>query len=293
MKLLDRRYNDEETGFGSKRELYSQAKEKEPLITMEEIDELFKEMSKKEPPLKDMFGHNSWIGNLPREQYQIDTGYINKGITEELAEGDDGYFLVCIDVFSKRAEVVPMFDVTSEEATKAFVKCVARMGFPRDVYTDEGSEFKKKFAEYVQQEHIIHTTTKTHARFAERFIRWVKMQLYKRRKLPGNWVKKLPVIVTKWNNSEHGSLNMSAAEAHKDENALQVKLALIMDSKNTRIYNDLKVGDMVRIKVKRGKPEKQTKAVWSQEVYKVNLVTHVGGVTKYLLKEKDRYFMRQ
>ena len=120
--------------------MYNQAKEKEPLVTMQEIDEYFKEMSKKEPPLKDMFGHNSWIGNLPREQYQIDTGYINKGITEELAEGDDGYFLVCIDVFSKRAEALPMFNVTSEEATKAFIKSVARMGFPREVYTDEGSE---------------------------------------------------------------------------------------------------------------------------------------------------------
>ena len=294
MKLLDKLYNDEETGFGSKRELYNQAKEKEPLVTMQEIDEFFKEMSKKEPPLKDMFGHNSWIGNLPREQYQLDTGYINKGITEELAEGDDGYFLVCIDVFSKRAEVVPMFDVTSEEATKAFMKCVARMGFPREVYTDEGSEFKKKFAEYVQQEHIIHTTTKTHARFAERFIRWVKMQLYKRRKLPGNWVKKLPVIVAKWNNSEHGSLNMSAAEAHKDENALQVKLALIMDSKNTRTYPDLKVGDMVRIKKKRGKLEKETKAVWSEEVYKIDFIyrSH-AGYSDYVLEGKDgMHFLR-
>ena len=39
---------------------------------MEEIDEFFKEMSKKEPPLKGTFGHNSWIGNLPRAQYQLD-----------------------------------------------------------------------------------------------------------------------------------------------------------------------------------------------------------------------------
>jgi len=168
------------------------------------------------------------------------------------------------------------------------------MGFPREVCTDEGSEFKKKFAEYVQKEHIIHTTTKTHARFAERFIRWVKMQLYKRRKLPGNWVKKLPVIVAKWNNSEHGSLNMSAAEAHKDENALQVKLALIMDSKNTRTYPDLKVGDMVRIKKKRGKLEKETKAVWSEEVYKIDFIyrSH-AGYSDYVLEGKDgMHFLR-
>jgi hypothetical protein len=167
------------------------------------------------------------------------------------------------------------------------------MGFPKEVYTDEGSEFKKDFAAWVQKEHIIHTTTKTHARFAERFIRWVKMQLYKRRKAPGNWNKKIPTIVAKWNNSEHGHLKMSAIEAHKDENALQVKLALITAAKNTRTYDDLKVGDNVRIKVKKGALEKETKAAWSDEVYTIDHIfrSH-AGYPDYTLKEKDGFFLR-
>ena len=113
-------------------------------------------------------------------------------------------------------------------------------------------------------------------------------------------MKKLPIIVAKWNNSEHGSLNMTAAEAHKDENALQVKLALIMDQHNTREYPALKVGDKVRVKVKRGKLEKETKAVWSQDVHEIVTATqsgdfrtgNLGGITRYALDGKDCFFMR-
>ncbi len=80
---------------------------------------------------------------------------------------------------------------------------------------------------------------------------------------------------------------MSAAEAHKDEHAPQVKLALIMDANNTSAYPPLKVGDTVRIKTRRGKLEKDTKAVWSEEVYKIKLITNrspfahdsIGGIT--------------
>ena len=42
MKLLEELYNDEETGFGSKRELYEQATEKNPLVTMEMVNEFFR-----------------------------------------------------------------------------------------------------------------------------------------------------------------------------------------------------------------------------------------------------------
>ena len=86
---------------------------------------------------------------------------------------------------------------------------------------------------------------------------------------------------------------MTAAEAHKDENALQVKLALIMDSKSTRIYDDLKEGDKVRIKKKRGKLEKETKAVWSEEVYKITgIYRSHAGYPDYVLEGKDGYFLR-
>ena len=39
LKLLEKLYTDEEKGFGRKKELYEQAKEKNPLVTMEMVNE--------------------------------------------------------------------------------------------------------------------------------------------------------------------------------------------------------------------------------------------------------------
>ena len=54
------------------------------------------------------------------------------------------------------------------------------------------------------------------------------------------------------------------------------------------------------MKVKRGKLEKETKAVWSQDVYKITTATqsgdfrtgNLGGITRYKLDGKDGFFMR-
>jgi hypothetical protein len=250
MKLLEELYNDEEKGFGSKKELYEQAKEKNPLVTMETVNEFFRKEGSTQAPVEDYKGHKSWVGNLPREQSQVDIGYISKGITEEIANGQEGHFFVCIDVFSKQAEVVVLSSTKAEEALRATKVCIDKMGFPKQLYMDGGSEFKGVFAQFCRQEQIELITTKSYARFAERFIRWVKMQLYKRKRIPGGWAKQVPNLVSKWNSSSHGSTKMNSTEAHKDENALDVKLSLIMDSKHNRKYPELKRGDQVRIKRK-------------------------------------------
>ena len=250
MKLLEELYNDEEKGFGRKKELYEQAKEKTPLVTKEMVNEFFRKEGSKQAPVEDYKGHNSWVGNLPREQYQVDIGYINKGITEEIADGQEGHFFVCKDVFSKRAEVVVLSTTTAEEALRALKICIDKMGFPKELYMDDGSEFKGVFANFCRQQQIELITTKSYARFAERFIRWVKMQLYKRKRIPGGWAKQVPNLVSKWNSSSHGSIKMNSTEAHKDENALDVKLSLTMDAKHARKYPELTRGDQVRIKRK-------------------------------------------
>ncbi len=58
----------------------------------------------------------------------MDVGYINKGITEEVARGREEYFMVCIDVFSKRAEVEKIDAVSGEETELALRKCIDAMG---------------------------------------------------------------------------------------------------------------------------------------------------------------------
>jgi len=65
-------------------ELYIQAHARDKLVTRELVKEFFNELDKNRAPLKDYKNDNSWVGRLPREQYQIDVGYLNKGITEDM-----------------------------------------------------------------------------------------------------------------------------------------------------------------------------------------------------------------
>ena len=104
MEMLKKLYEDPDTGFGSQQELFEQARADSQygnLVTRAMVTEFFEQRKKKSAPIEDYKGDNSWIANLPREQYQVDVGYINKGLTEELAQGEDGYFIVSIDVISK------------------------------------------------------------------------------------------------------------------------------------------------------------------------------------------------
>ena len=308
MKLLKKLYEDEEKGFGSQQELYEQARAKNPLTTMQMVKEFFKEQNKDKAPLKDYRTHNSWVGNLPREQYQVDVGYINKGITEDLADGEEGYFMVCIDVFSKRAEVVALKAVSSEETERALRICLDKMDFPTEIYCDQGVEFHGKFKKLCDELRIKIIVTKTYARFAERFIRWVKMQLVRRQGLPGSWTKQVPYLNDKWNSTKNKKNNLTPVEAHQDKHALEVKMAMMLDAKRERSYPELERGDKVRIKQKKKVMDKETTPKWSKEVYTVADISNgstyhltekqmANSATSYKLKNSegkfvDGYFMR-
>ena len=60
----------------------------------------------------------------------MDVGYINKGITEEVAREREEYLMVCIDVFSKRAEVEKI-DAVSSEQKNGSEKVHRRYGLPQ------------------------------------------------------------------------------------------------------------------------------------------------------------------
>jgi hypothetical protein len=52
------------------------------------------------------------------------------------------YLLTCIDVFSKKADVIPLKDREQSTVTTAFNKMLSSIGVPQTIYSDQGSEFK-------------------------------------------------------------------------------------------------------------------------------------------------------
>ncbi len=49
--------------------------------------------------------------------------------------------LVCIDTFSKKGDVELIKKKSASEVTNAMSKILERMGIPKFIYMDEGSEF--------------------------------------------------------------------------------------------------------------------------------------------------------
>jgi transposase InsO family protein len=52
------------------------------------------------------------------------------------------YIFACIDVFSKKADMIPLKDREQTTTTKAFEKILNNIGIPKTIYSDQGSEFK-------------------------------------------------------------------------------------------------------------------------------------------------------
>jgi hypothetical protein len=47
-----------------------------------------------------------------------------------------------VDVFTKKAGMVPLKDREQTTTTKAFEKILNNLGIPKTIYSDQGSEFK-------------------------------------------------------------------------------------------------------------------------------------------------------
>jgi hypothetical protein len=52
------------------------------------------------------------------------------------------FLLVLIDVFSKKADMIPLKDREQTTTTKAFEKILNYIGISKTIYSDQGSEFK-------------------------------------------------------------------------------------------------------------------------------------------------------
>ena len=94
--------------------------------------------------------------------------------------GSKNKAFICVDVFSKKVFVEPVDGTTSKDAVEGMRKAVFVMGPPKEVYSDDGGEFKGEFKKYLDGQGIKHIVTRRHAMFAERFTRYLRWHLRRR-----------------------------------------------------------------------------------------------------------------
>ena len=285
------------SGYGSKATTLKDAREKDKTIKMSDVETFFKNnVEMKAKPR----GHNSFIAPHNHYTYQIDLFFMGYYDFDEEQKFRGG--LVCIDVLSKYAVVVPIKTKNGEDVLEATKEALGKMGKkPKMIYTDDeraiaGEDFK----DYVEGEGITLHRTRGHPAFAERFIRTYKDMLFKRveadEKKGREHIKwtdyNLEIMLTYNDKMKHSATGMTPNQARKEKNEFRAMINVASKAKKERIYPTLEVGDKVKIMRKKAITEKERTSHWLKGYYVVQEIAEKLNQQYYKLTDYPRLLMR-
>jgi hypothetical protein len=185
------------------------------------------------------------------------------------------YLLTCIDVLSKFAWAVPIKDKTASECARAFKEIFKQGRVPKFIYADLGNEFKGQCRSLFKELGIVQLDTRSvhKAAVVERFNRTLKSKMWHYFTETGEkkYVAVLPSLVESYNNSYHRSIKMRPSQVKKANESTAVRN--VYGTINDSIENDyqvrfkFKVGDYVRMALKKSLFTKGYVENWSREIY--------------------------
>lgn len=223
-------------------------------------------------PVRRRFPRNKTIVGGIDAQWDIDLS----DMTKFADDNDNMKFLLCvIDVFSKKAWILPMKNKTPAEIIRAFEKLftlTARR--PRTIRSDKGGEFKNKaFDKFVKKHKIKYFITQneeTKAAVVERFQRTIKgkMWRYFKHNRTTRYIDVLDDLVSSYNNTYHRSIGMPPNDVKKEMEATIFR-RLYKKPRLTKVKYKFKVGDYVRIISTRMIFRKAYEGDWTEEIFKV------------------------
>ena len=172
-EIINKIYHDL-SGYGSMKTTLDDAKKIDKTITLNDIKGLFSKNVEKKTQLH---GMNSFIAPHPYYEYQLDLFFINDLENQKIKIG-----MVMIDIFTKYASVVPIASKGEGDVASGLLECLEKMGHkPEIIYSDDETSLSTSaMQKYFKDNNISHVITRSHAWFAERFIRTFKDMLYKR-----------------------------------------------------------------------------------------------------------------
>ena len=162
------------SGFGSLKQTLAWAKEFDPSIKLDDVRQSMEENTTRKQQLK---GQNSFVANRPHHQYQLDLMYI-KYLTYQKYDAA----MVCVDVFTKYAAVVPVKGKTENDLAFGVIESIVKMGRkPKVIFMDceSGIRNSKLFQKYFTENKITVHYNRGHPVFAERFIGTFKIHVGK------------------------------------------------------------------------------------------------------------------
>jgi hypothetical protein len=191
------------------------------------------------------------------------------------------YILCVIDCFTKFAWALALKTKTGTEVAKAFAQILCDRSPPKLLQVDNGKEFYNKTFDTLMTKYTIKkysTFSTTKACIVERFNRTLKGKMFREFTARGSheWVSILPVLMRMYNNSKHRTVGMTPTQA--DETPASIVLRNQRGDIPGKI-SKYKVGDNVRISIRKGVFTKGYLANWSAEIFTVARVNKTSPVT--------------
>lgn len=294
-KIIASVFYDKRRGFGSLNNTFLAAKEHDPTITRSDVRYFLSKQEvrqRKKPNKKEL---NNFLPDMAHDEFQVDLADFGE-------RSNPRYGFVCLDIFTKKAVLIPLKSKTAPETSEALNHAFQTLGFPDYIMCDEGGEFHGEFSHDAKEQGVDIVYSRTGGRFVERLIRTLKKGLFERRNtFGGNWSQHAQDVIDKYNDSIHNSTLSKPDTLGKPENEydwVMQKRAYKNMQKKVEFPNRrgaLEVGDRVKLRVKpKGLGSyKETHSSWSQEVYTVTKVEpfqnqgslyHLEGYRKPLLR---------
>ena len=204
------------------------------------------------------------------------------------------YWLVVIDVFSRKLWVVPVASKHHTHMVQAFKTLfTATNRRPKLLRTDKGTEFTNRAVKkLMRDENIDAYTTKneTKANYAERVIRTLKGLVYRyfHHKQTYVYTDVLQQLVDNYNQRPHRSLNGLSPDEITTDNESQVWKRMYVDTSqlgSKRKTFAFKVGDQVRISHLKYTFQRDYQQKWTEEVFRITKRLRQQGFNLYQLKD--------
>jgi len=279
-KKLSELFYNSKTGLSNADKLYKKAKEYGLKVTKKEVKEfldkqyvsqIFKEQKRPEK-------FSSITADKIRDEYQMDI------IVYDRYEYHKYKYILCvIDIYSRYASAKAMTNRRNETIMKKIIEIFSEMGKPKLISCDNEFatiEFNKYCLKHEIDVNYSEPNDIQKNSIVERFNRTLAGYIKKLRFGLNNydWPKELPNILDNYNNSYHRTIR---------DNPFNI---FYKKAKNKQdiiiVFNKFKVGDKVRLKLKRTIFNKGDNLMYSKEVYTIKEKIATG---KYLLDNGKIY----
>ena len=285
-------------GFRSQSGTYQDARTAGYKITLAYVRDWFKRNFDREKQVSGT--RNSYVAKYAGQQIQADIFYI----TENYLRAQEYPFgLSAIDIFSKKAAVIPMKERKFEDVAQALLTAFNKIGKQPDVVftDDEGALNNKEASPWFGEMGIQHIASPSKAKFVERFNRTFRGMLFKhmnghqntkriRGKTNLQWHDFIPAIINTYNTKMvHSATGLTPVEAARPGNEASAKASMEVRASHGRKFPPLEEGNKVRIVRQKKLGDKEHMNNFRAGTYEVVSISENLGQKYYKLSDGKEY----